>query len=280
MHLDKIFQILPINQIILSTLLIFVLIIILSTTFFEFLFRNKDVKNNKRKNIIKIRLFLSFDPKSRIKFPIEEINWIIILFSLFFLFLSLYCYPSRSKILFIILLKEIGIQLRIALKSYKDSTKVMFTRIFLFVFFSNFIGLVPNSFTSTRHITINLFISLPLWIGFFIYGWKKYTNKMFSHLVPNGTPIPLISFIVLIELISTSIRPFTLRIRLMANIVSGHLLLTLIGNTIRLKRPFIVIILSMIQLLLSSLEIGVSIIQAYVFCILLTLYSDDSDYSK
>ena len=66
----------------------------------------------------------------------------------------------------------------------------------------------------------------------------------------------------------------------MANIVSGHLLLTLIGNTIRLKRPFIVIILSMIQLLLSSLEIGVSIIQAYVFCILLTLYSDDSDYSK
>lgn len=74
MHLDKIFQILPINQIILSTLLIFVLIIILSTTFFEFLFRNKDVKNNKRKNIIKIRLFLSFDPKSRIKFPIEEIN--------------------------------------------------------------------------------------------------------------------------------------------------------------------------------------------------------------
>jgi energy-converting hydrogenase Eha subunit H len=74
MHLDKIFQILPINQIILSTLLIFVLIIILSTTFFEFLFRNKDVKNNKRKNIIKMRLFLSFDPKSRIKFPIEEIN--------------------------------------------------------------------------------------------------------------------------------------------------------------------------------------------------------------
>lgn len=74
MHLDKIFQILPINQIILSTLLIFVLIIILSTTFFEFLFRNKDVKNNKRKNIIKMRLFLTFDPKSRIKFPIEEIN--------------------------------------------------------------------------------------------------------------------------------------------------------------------------------------------------------------
>ncbi|YP_006576365.1 ATP synthase F0 subunit 6 (mitochondrion) [Frankliniella occidentalis] len=214
------------------------------------------------------------------KFPMEEMNWMIMLFSLFFLFLSLYCYPSRSKMLFMMLLKEMGIQLSIALKSYKDSTKVMFTSIFLFVFFSNFIGLVPNSFTSTSHITMNLFISLPLWMGFFIYGWKKYTNKMFSHLVPNGTPMPLISFMVLIELISTSIRPFTLSIRLMANMVSGHLLLTLMGNTMSLKSPFMVMILSMIQLLLSSLEMGVSMIQAYVFCILLTLYSDDSDYSK
>ncbi|YP_006576364.1 ATP synthase F0 subunit 8 (mitochondrion) [Frankliniella occidentalis] len=57
------FQILPMNQMILSTLLIFVFMMILSTTFFEFLFSNKDVKNNKSKNIMKMSLFLSFDPK-------------------------------------------------------------------------------------------------------------------------------------------------------------------------------------------------------------------------
>nr|YP_010892055.1 ATP synthase F0 subunit 6 [Frankliniella panamensis]WJO89738.1 ATP synthase F0 subunit 6 [Frankliniella panamensis] len=214
------------------------------------------------------------------KFPMEEMNWIIMIFSFTFMFLSFYSYPSRSKMLFMMLFNEMGNQLKIALKSYKDSTKIMFTSIFLLVCFSNFIGLVPNSFTSTSHITMNLFISLPLWMGFFLYGWKKYSNKMFSHLVPNGTPTPLISFMVLIELISTSIRPFTLSIRLMANMVSGHLLLTLMGNTMNLKTPLMVMFLAMIQFLLSSLELGVSMIQAYVFCILLTLYSDDSDYSK
>lgn len=83
---------------------------------------------------------------------------------------------------------------------------------------------------------------------------------------------------VLIELIRTIIRPLTLRIRLMANIVSGHLLLTLIGGRIESSNTFIVGLLTLIQRILRSLEIRVAIIQAYVFCILLTLYSDDSDY--
>jgi ATP synthase subunit 6 len=99
-------------------------------------------------------------------------------------------------------------------------------------------------------------------------------------LVPLRTPIPLISFIVLIESIRTLIRPGTLRIRLIANIVSGHLLLTLIGNAIVLKPFIIIIILIFIQTSLTILEIGVSFIQAYVFCILLALYSDESDYNK
>lgn len=103
---------------------------------------------------------------------------------------------------------------------------------------------------------------------------------MLAHLVPLGTPRSLISFIVLIERIRTIIRPGTLRIRLIANIVSGHLLLTLIGNRIEVSPFIILLIIIFIQTLLMLLEIGVRIIQAYVFCILLTLYSDDSDFRK
>nr|YP_010892054.1 ATP synthase F0 subunit 8 [Frankliniella panamensis]WJO89737.1 ATP synthase F0 subunit 8 [Frankliniella panamensis] len=57
------FQILPMNQLILSTVLIFSIVTILSTSFFEFLLKNKNLKNNKEKVIIKMSLFLSFDPK-------------------------------------------------------------------------------------------------------------------------------------------------------------------------------------------------------------------------
>jgi F-type H+-transporting ATPase subunit a len=96
---------------------------------------------------------------------------------------------------------------------------------------------------------------------------------MFAHLVPQGTPSVLIPFIVLIETISNVIRPGTLAVRLSANIIAGHLLLTLLGNTGNSLSYIIVTILIFAQLLLLTLESAVAIIQAYVFTILRTLYS-------
>lgn len=171
-------------------------------------------------------------------------------------------------------------QFSIALKTGKDGTKRFFNTLFIFFLFCNLLGLVPNVFTPTRHITFNLIISIPLWVGFFLYGWATYTNKIFAHLVPLRTPRALIRFIVLIERIRTLIRPGTLGIRLIANIVSGHLLLTLIGNRMAIRPLLVLIILVLVQTILRILEVGVRIIQAYVFCILLTLYSDESDYRK
>lgn len=96
---------------------------------------------------------------------------------------------------------------------------------------------------------------------------------MFAHLVPQGTPSVLIPFIVLIETISNVIRPGTLAVRLSANIIAGHLLLTLLGNTGNSISTILVSILIFTQLLLLILESAVAIIQAYVFTILSTLYS-------
>ncbi|KYN50574.1 ATP synthase subunit a, partial [Trachymyrmex cornetzi] len=96
---------------------------------------------------------------------------------------------------------------------------------------------------------------------------------LLAHLTSSGTPPILIPFIVIIESISLIIRPLTLAIRLTANIIAGHLLLTLLGSSgININNLSTLSILIFTQILLLTLEIAVSLIQAYVFSILSTLY--------
>ncbi|KYN06112.1 ATP synthase subunit a, partial [Cyphomyrmex costatus] len=110
-------------------------------------------------------------------------------------------------------------------------------------------------------------------ISILIFRIFNFINKFLSHLTPEGTPFLLIPFIVIIESIRLLIRPITLAIRLTANIIAGHLLLSLLGSTGNKITP--TLLLSFIiftQILLFILEICVSIIQAYVFSVLSTLY--------
>jgi len=96
---------------------------------------------------------------------------------------------------------------------------------------------------------------------------------MFAHIVPQRTPSALIPFIVLIETVSNVIRPLTLAVRLIANIVAGHLLLTLLGNQTAVSQNIILVSLLLTQIILLTLESAVAVIQAYVFSVLSTLYA-------
>lgn len=96
---------------------------------------------------------------------------------------------------------------------------------------------------------------------------------MFAHLVPQSTPVALIPFIVLIETIRNVIRPGTLAVRLAANIIAGHLLITLLGNQTTVAGASLIGFLLIVQIILLVLESAVAIIQAYVFAVLSTLYS-------
>jgi len=96
---------------------------------------------------------------------------------------------------------------------------------------------------------------------------------MFAHLVPQSTPNLLIPFIVLIESIRNVIRPLTLAVRLIANMVAGHLLITLLGNQTAAASNLILARLILTQILLLTLESAVAIIQSYVFAVLSTLYA-------
>ena len=156
-----------------------------------------------------------------------------------------------------------------------QGTIFIFIRLFFFIIFSNFIGLFPYIFTRTRHISLTLTIALPLWLGRMILSIIFQYNNLLCHLVPIGTPRFLMPIIVIIESVRNIIRPLTLSIRLAANIVAGHLLLTLLGS----QGPninFLNLLILFIRLyLLLLLEVAVACIQSYVFTILSSLYLNE-----
>lgn len=184
--------------------------------------------------------------------------------------------PSRLSILWLIFINHIFNEFKILIK-YSFSNILIFIRLIIIIFFNNFLGLFPYIFTASRHIRFCISLSLSLWLSIIIYRIINYLNNLLTHLTPQGTPTFLIPFIVIIESIRLIIRPITLSIRLTANIIAGHLLLSLLGSSGQsITKIFILNIILFSQIFLFILEIAVSMIQAYVFSILRTLYRRDS----
>lgn len=219
-----------------------------------------------------INLFSIFDPSTRIKF---SFNWLRIILIIFIFPFQFWLIPSRFIIIWNIIFKFLIKEFKIITK-YSLSNLIIFVRLFFFIFINNILGLFPYIFTASSHLRFCLSLSLSLWISIITFNIYFFFNDFFSHLTPQGTPFILIPFIVLIEFIRLVIRPFTLAIRLTANIIAGHLLLTLLGLSGLLINNFVIIIIILFfQILLLILEISVRIIQAYVFSILTTLYCSE-----
>jgi len=210
-------------------------------------------------------LFSIFDPSTYLLFNFS-INWISSIFIFLIIPKTYWLIPNSINIIFLKIIKIIYNEFFIINKK-NNNFNLIFISLFIFILLNNFIGLFPYIFTRTRHLSINIRLALPLWLTLIIYGWINKTQKIFIHLVPQGTPNILIPFIVIIESISNIIRPLTLIVRLTANIIAGHLLLTLLGNIVSKIN-----IIIPIQIILITLELSVSIIQSYVFSILITLY--------
>nr|YP_010329828.1 ATP synthase F0 subunit 6 [Trabala vishnou]UNP54578.1 ATP synthase F0 subunit 6 [Trabala vishnou] len=219
-------------------------------------------------------LFSIFDPSTNI-FNLN-FNWISTFLGFMFIPYSFWLIPNRFLILWKFTLNKLHNEFKTLLKNnYFNGSTMIFVSIFTFVLFNNFLGLFPYIFTSTSHLTLSLSISLPMWLSFMFYGWMNNTQHMFIHMIPQGTPGILMPFMVLIETISNIIRPGTLAIRLMANMIAGHLLMTLLSSTGINMPNYLIIFLIMIQILLLILESAVAVIQAYVISILSTLYSSE-----
>lgn len=216
-------------------------------------------------------LFSVFDPSTTL-FNLS-LNWIRTFIGILFIPSIFWVIPSRYRIIWSIIINKLHLEFKILINSPYNGRTLIFISLFSIILFNNFLGLFPYIFTRTRHIVITLSLALPIWISFIIYGWLINTQHIFIHLVPQGTPSILIIFIVCIETIRNIIRPGTLAIRLTANIIAGHLLITLLGNTGSNISNYLVIILLIVQIILLILECAVAIIQSYVFTVLRTLYS-------
>nr|QJF72890.1 ATP synthase F0 subunit 6 [Nephus voeltzkowi]QJF72903.1 ATP synthase F0 subunit 6 [Nephus voeltzkowi]QJF72916.1 ATP synthase F0 subunit 6 [Nephus voeltzkowi]QJF72929.1 ATP synthase F0 subunit 6 [Nephus voeltzkowi] len=214
-------------------------------------------------------LFSSFDPSTSFNL---SLNWLSSLISILLIPMSFWLIPNRFNYLINNISMSLHMEFKILTKNYANS--LIFISLFFLILSNNFLGLFPYIFTSSSHLTLTLTLALPLWLSFMIFGWLMNTYYMFSHLVPQGTPPILMPFMVCIETISNIIRPGTLAIRLTANMIAGHMLMTLLGNT----GPYLnytIFILLIVQVLLILLESAVAIIQSYVFTVLSTLYSSE-----
>jgi len=221
-------------------------------------------------------LFSSFDPVIRFIIFEISINWVscsIILFIIPQIYWILGSQWTKTLENIVVYIED---ELLAVFSNFIiPGTIFTFVRFFLFIIFSNFIGLFPYIFTRTRHIVITLTLALPIWLGSIIWSIVFQYNNLFAHLVPRGTPGLLIPIIVIIETVRNIIRPGTLSVRLGANIIAGHLLLTLLGSQGPFCSTFLLFGLIISLILLLILELGVACIQAYVFTILSSLYLNE-----
>nr|AHM93783.1 ATPase 6 [Oxyeleotris selheimi] len=153
------------------------------------------------------------------------------------------------------------------------------TSLMLFLISLNMLGLLPYTFTPTTQLSMNMGFAVPLWLATVLIGMRNQPTAALGHLLPEGTPTPLIPVLIIIETISLFIRPLALGVRLTANLTAGHLLIQLIATAAFILLPLmptVAVLTTALLFLLTLLEMAVAMIQAYVFVLLLSLYLQEN----
>nr|UVH65868.1 ATP synthase F0 subunit 6 [Acridotheres tristis] len=170
-------------------------------------------------------------------------------------------------------------QLMMPLDKKGHKWALILTSLMIFLLLVNLLGLLPYTFTPTTQLSMNLALAFPLWLATILTGLRNQPSASLGHLLPEGTPTPLIPALVLIETTSLLIRPLALGVRLTANLTAGHLLIQLISTAstaLFSTMPAVSLLTLLILLLLTILEVAVAMIQAYVFVLLLSLYLQEN----
>nr|ACY00189.1 ATP synthase F0 subunit 6 [Bacillus atticus] len=220
-------------------------------------------------------LFSIFDPSTSI--INLKMNWISTMIGLSIMPTYFWMMNNRFKIIMLKPSLMLNNEFKTLLNNKSKGATLIFISLFMMIMINNIMGLFPYIFTSTSHLLMTLSLALPMWLSFMIFGWTKNKENMFTHLVPTGTPTLLMPFMVCIETISNIIRPGTLSVRLTANMIAGHLIMTLLGNTTMSTSFSMLPMMLIIQMMLLTLETAVAIIQGYVFAVLSTLYMSESN---
>jgi F-type H+-transporting ATPase subunit a len=148
--------------------------------------------------------------------------------------------------------------------------------LFMFILFCNLLGLLPYSFTVTSHIIVTAAMALFVFFMVTVIGIARHGFHFFSYFVPKGAPIALIPVMIPIEILSYFIRPLSLSVRLFANMVAGHVMLTVVGGFVFALGIWAGWIPLAFVTVLFGLELLIACLQAYVFTILTCIYLHDA----
>lgn len=147
--------------------------------------------------------------------------------------------------------------------------------LFMFILFSNLIGIIPYTFTVTSHIIVTFAFAAIVFLGVTLIGFAKHGTHFLKFFVPSGVPVVMLPLLVVIEVISYLTRPVSLSVRLFANMMAGHTMLKVFGGFVVSLGLFGILPLTFI-VALTGLEIVVAMLQAYVFAVLTCIYLNDA----
>ncbi len=156
--------------------------------------------------------------------------------------------------------------------------------VFVFVLACNLLGLIPflGAFTPTSHIAVTFGLAAIVFMLVLIVGFARHGLHFFTLFLPEGTPIFVLPLVAAIEFLSFLSRPFTLAIRLFANMTAGHVLLKVFGGFVvalgsYAAVPYVFGLVPLtVNIALTALELLIAVVQAYVFALLASIYLNDA----
>lgn len=154
--------------------------------------------------------------------------------------------------------------------------------IFMFVFVTNMLGIIPYTFTVASHLIVTVALALLVFFTVIVYGLYKNGLKFFKLFVPSGIPLVIMPLVIAIEVISFLSRPVSHSVRLFANMLAGHVTLKVFASFITMLGAMGVagwagaVLPLALTIAITALEILVAFLQAYVFAILTCIYLNDA----
>lgn len=227
-----------------------------------------------------VDIFSSFDPATTSLFNFSPLMfWSINFLTLIFIHPNFWASTGQVLWLFSIPTGVITEQSARTSSSNLKGLATLLVSLYLLITLVNFIGVIPYVFSASSHLIFTFSFGIPLWLSLIISSALFSPSTTLAALLPGGAPAWLNPFLILIETVSTIVRPITLSVRLAANISAGHIVLTLMGvyliYALLSGNVASFLFLFFIQAGYTIFELGICIIQAYIFCLLLSLYTDD-----
>nr|YP_009773406.1 ATP synthase F0 subunit 6 [Dendrochiton gothicus]QIZ12622.1 ATP synthase F0 subunit 6 [Dendrochiton gothicus] len=224
-------------------------------------------------------IFSSFDDNNFTLFSFSYLIWIFGVLPVVMLQNVFWCSNSRLSGLMLSPKNFMASQVMRTFGKNISGFMNMVISIFLLLIMVNLLGLSPYVFSLSSHLSFAFCFGFPFWLSLIFSGSFYNVSEVISHLLPSGAPSVLNPFLVLVETVSIGVRPITLSVRLAANMSAGHIILGLIGSYLSVGfftySTIILVLLLCVQVFYFLFEIGVGLIQAYIFSLLVSLYSDD-----